>query len=79
MKKNFMKITKLLVLVAMIFSDLMTPISVLANEISDRDPVKGDVGINNKVSNNGNSATVNVSMEENIVLKVVQMKNGKVQ
>lgn len=74
-----MKITKLLVLVAMIFSDLMTPISVLANEISDRDPVKGDVGINNKVSNNGNSATVNVSMEENIVLKVVQMKNGKVQ
>lgn len=58
MKKGFMKITKLLVLVAMIFSDLMTPISVLANEISDRDPVKGDVGINNKVSNNGNSATV---------------------
>ena len=34
MKKSFMKITKLLVLVAMIFSDLMTPISVLANEIS---------------------------------------------
>ena len=63
MKKGFMKITKLLVLVAMIFSDLMTPISVFANEISDRDPVKGDVGINNKVSNNGNSATVNVSSE----------------
>ena len=63
MKKGFMKITKLLVLVAMIFSDLMTPINVLANEISDRDPVKGDVGINNKVSNNGNSATVNVSSE----------------
>ena len=63
MKKSFMKITKLLVLVAMIFSDLMTPISVLANEISDRDPVKGDVGINNQVVNNGNSATVNVSSE----------------
>ena len=60
MKKSFMKITKLLVLVAMIFSDLMTPISVLANEISDRDPVKGDVGINNQVVNNGNSATVSV-------------------
>lgn len=58
MKKGFMKITKLLVLVAMIFSDLMTPISVLANEISDRDPFKGDVGINNKVSNNGDSVTV---------------------
>ena len=58
MKKGFMKITKLLVLVAMIFSDLMTPISVLANEISG--PVKGDVGINNKVVNNGDSATVSV-------------------
>ena len=63
MKKGFMKFTKLLVLAAMIISDLMTPISVLANEISDRDPVKGDVGINNKVSNNGDSATVNVSSE----------------
>ena len=58
MKKGFMKFTKLLVLAAMIISDLMTPISVLANEISDRDPVKGDVGINNKVSNNGDSVTV---------------------
>ena len=58
MKKGFMKFTKLLVLAAMIISDLMTPVSVLANEISDRDPVKGDVGINNKVSNNGDSVTV---------------------
>ena len=58
MKKGFMKFTKLLVLAAMIISDLMTPISVLANEISDRDLVKGDVGINNKVSNNGDSVTV---------------------
>ena len=53
-----MKFTKLLVLAAMIISDLMTPISVLANKISDRDPFKGDVGINNKVSNNGDSVTV---------------------
>lgn len=53
-----MKITKLLVLVAMIFSDLMTPIKVFANEISNREPVKGDVGINNKVVNNGNNATI---------------------
>ncbi len=58
MKKGFMKFTKLLVLAAMIISDLMTPVSVLANEISDRDLVKGDVGINNKVSNNGDSVTV---------------------
>ena len=58
MKKGFMKFTKLLVLAAMIISDLMTPISVLANKISDRDPFKGDVGINNKVSNNGDSVTV---------------------
>lgn len=44
----------------MIFSDLMTPISVLANEITNRDPVKGDVGIDNKVTNNGEMATVSV-------------------
>ena len=55
-----MKFTKVLVLIAMIISDLMTPIKVFANEISDRDPVKGDIGINNKVTNNGNSATVSV-------------------
>ena len=58
MKKNFMKFTKILVLTAMIVSDLMTPIKVLANEISDRDPIKGEVGINKKVTNDGNSATV---------------------
>lgn len=60
MKKGLKKFTKILVLIAMIFSDLMTPIKVFANEISDRDPVKGDIGINNKVTNDGNSATVSV-------------------
>ena len=64
MKKGLMKFTKVLVLIAMIISDLMTPIKVLANEITDRDPVKGDVGINNKVTNNGNSATVSVGSIE---------------
>lgn len=39
MKKNFMKFTKILVLTAMIVSDLMTPIKVFANEISNREPV----------------------------------------
>ena len=60
MKKSLKKFTKILVLIAMIFSDLMTPISVLANEITNRDPVKGDVGIDNKVTNNGEMATVSV-------------------
>lgn len=60
MKKSLKKFTKILVLAAMIISDLMTPIKVFANEISDRDPVKGDIGINNKVTNDGNSATVSV-------------------
>ncbi len=64
MKKGLMKFTKVLVLIAMIISDLMTPIKVLANEITDRDPVKGDVGINNEVTNNGNSATVSVGSIE---------------
>ena len=60
MKKSLKKFTKILVLIAMIFSDLMTPISVLANEITNRDPAKGDVGIDNKVTNNGEMATVSV-------------------
>lgn len=40
MKKSLKKFTKILVLIAMIFSDLMTPISVLANEITNRDLLK---------------------------------------
>ena len=80
MKKGFMKFTKLLVLAAMIISDLMTPISVLANEISDRDPVKGDVGINNKVSNNGDSATIysgDYETGEALVTKTVTKLDGE--
>ena len=64
MKKGLKKFTKILVLVAMIISDLMTPIKVFANEITDRDPIKGDIGINNKVTNDGNSATVSVGSIE---------------
>lgn len=60
MKKGLKKITKILVLIAMIFSDLMTPISVLADQISESTPNKGDVGIDNKVTNNGEMATVSV-------------------
>ena len=60
MKKGLKKFTKILVLIAMIFSDLMTPISVLANEITNRDPLKGDIGIDEKVVNNGEEATVSV-------------------
>ena len=80
MKKGFMKFTKLLVLAAMIISDLMTPISVLANEISDRDPVKGDVGIDNKVSNNGDSATIysgDYETDEALVTKIVTKLDGE--
>ena len=65
MKKGLKKFTKILVLTAMIISDLMTPIKVFANEISDRDPVKGDIGINNKVTNDGEMATVSVGSTEN--------------
>lgn len=64
MKKSLKKFTKILVLIAMIFSDLMTPISVLADQISESTPNKGDVGIDNKVTNNGNSATVNAGKFE---------------
>ena len=60
MKKSLKKFTKILVLIAMIFSDLMTPISVLADRISESTPNKGDVGINKEVTNNGEMATVSV-------------------
>lgn len=60
MKKGLKKFTKILVLIAMIFSDLMTPISVLADQISESTPNKGDVGINGEVTNNGEMATVSV-------------------
>ena len=74
MKKNFMKFTKILVLTAMIVSDLMTPIKVFANEISNREPVKGDVGINNTVVNDGNNATIysgDYETDEALVTKTV--------
>ena len=58
MKKSLKKFTKILVLIAMIFSDLMTPISVLADQISESTPNKGDIGIDNKVTNNGEMAIV---------------------
>ena len=66
MKKTVKKFAKFLLLIAVIFSDLMTPISVLADELSST-PNKGDVGINKSVSSDGgNSATVsnNVNLEE---------------
>lgn len=69
-----MKFTKILVLTAMIVSDLMTPIKVFANEISNREPVKGDVGINNKVVNDGNNATIysgDYETDEALVTKTV--------
>lgn len=73
MKKGLQKFTKILVLIAMIFSDLMTPISVLADQISESTPNKGDVGINGEVTNNGNEATVSVgSIESNGGVKVTK-------
>ena len=64
MKKGLKKFTKILVLIAMIFSDLASPISVLADQISESTPNKGDVGINNSVTNNGDSATVSAGSIE---------------
>lgn len=63
MKKGLKKFTKILVLIAMIFSDLASPISVLADVINT--PTKGDVGINNSVTNDGNSTTVSTGSTEN--------------
>ena len=60
MTKASKKIAKILLLIAMIFSDLMTPISVLAEEIIDNNaitPEKGDIRLNGKISSAG-SVTV---------------------
>ena len=60
MKKASKKIAKILLLIAMIFSDLMTPISVLAEEVITANsvtPEKGDVRLNGVISDTG-SVTV---------------------
>ena len=57
MQKLKSKFAKIILLLAVIFSDLMTPVSVLANEITKAEANKGDVGINNEASNTG-SVTV---------------------
>ena len=59
MKKSINKFTKILLLIAMIFSDLMTPIKVLANEVVQAVPNKGDIGINGVISD---SDSVTVSL-----------------
>ena len=53
MKKSLKKFTKILVLIAMIFSDLMTPISVLANEITNFDNIKYEKDLANFFDNTG--------------------------
>ena len=58
MKKASKKIAKILLLIAMIFSDLMSPISVLADELS-QNPTKGDIRLNGEISDTG-SVTVEV-------------------
>jgi len=51
MKKRITKFTKILLLAAIIFSDLMTPISVFANT-SSQEPIRGDLGVNGVKSDN---------------------------
>ena len=79
MKKIFNKFTKILLLVAMVISDLMTPIKVFAAEGEAVTPKKGDVGINETVSNEG-SVTVSKGTLDNpgdvMVTKTVK-KNGE--
>ncbi len=48
--------------------------SIYHDEISNREPVKGDVGINNKVVNDGNNATIysgDYETDEALVTKTV--------
>jgi len=61
MKKAINKLAKIVLLIAMIFSDLMTPISVLAEEfdlnVSTALPEKGDIRLDGVISDTG-SVTV---------------------
>jgi len=84
MKKIVKKFTKILLLAVVILSELMTPISVLADEITKSVPNKGDIGINETVSSN-NSVTVSAGSLTNegdvSVTKTVSQakdKNGAV-
>jgi len=69
MKKRITKFTKILLLAAIIFSDLMTPISVFANT-SSQEPIRGDLGVNGVKSDNAIVSTPGYSTPEN---------NGEVQ
>lgn len=74
-KKMSNKIAKILLLITVIISDLITPIEVFASELSSRNtPNKGDIGINNEVINNGENATIysgNYETDEALVTKKV--------
>lgn len=79
MKKIFNKFTKILLLVAMVISDLMSPIKVFADEIEAVTPKKGDVGINETVSDEGSVSVTKGSIEnpgDVMVTKTVK-KNGE--
>ena len=79
MKKIFNKFTKFLLLAVMIISDLMTPIKVFADEIEAVTPKKGDVGINETVSNEGSVSVTKGTLDnpgDVMVTKTVK-KNGE--
>ena len=80
MKKIFNKFTKILLLACLIISDLMTPIKVFADEIDTVKPQKGDVGINETVSENADEVSVTKGSLTNpgdvLVTKTVK-KNGE--
>ena len=79
MKKIFNKFTKILLLIVMVISDLMTPIKVFADEIEAVTPKKGDVGINETVSNEGSVSVTKGSLDnpgDVMVTKTVK-KNGE--
>ena len=79
MKKIFNKFTKILLLACLIISDLMTPIKVFADEIDTVKPQKGDVGINEVVSNEGEVSVTKGSLENPGDVEVTKTvkKNGK--
>lgn len=81
MKKIVTKFTKVLLLTAMIFSNLMTPISVLANTNNSQEPIRGDLGVNGVKSDKAIVSTPGYSTPENNgevqVIKTVSKVSGQ--
>ena len=79
MKKMFNKFTKILLLVGLMVSELMTPIKVFAAENDEVAPQNGDVGINETISDETEGSVTKGSLDNPGDVQVTKTvkKNGE--